>query len=350
MIREEENKYNNYYNTKNKMGCTGKENITVFIEKTDYDSPLFAEIITDWFQNICPRVKESTVIKYQNILKSYILPILGEKRLNDITYDCLENYCNYLLLNGGCNHQGLSSKTVSDTISLLKNALRFASNRGIESPCNMLAISVKQTQRQMRVLSHYEQQELCRYLHSNLTARNLGILLCLFTGLRIGEICALKWEDVSLEEGFINVHQTMQRLQTNDNCGKKTRIVISSPKSGNSFRIIPLPDDLIKIMSEFPRSSKGFILTGSEMKYLEPRTLQYHFKAILKKIPIEDANFHSLRHTFATRCIELGFDIKSLSEILGHASVNITMNRYVHPTMKLKRENMQKLSSLFSVI
>lgn len=339
-----------YREVKDKMvDAILKRSTMSFTENTEFISPSLSEIIASWFKTIRPRVKESTVVKYENLLQSYIIPILGEKKLNEITHDCLEDYCNYLLLKGGNIQQGLSPKTVSDTISLLRNVLRFAAERGMEPPCNALSISIKQSQKKMRVLSHSEQQKLCHYLYSNLTARNLGILLCLFTGLRIGEICALKWEDISLEEGVIYVHQTMQRLQIKDGCTQKTQVVISSPKSECSLRKIPLSDELTKLIHEFPSSSKGFLLTGSDIKYLEPRAMQYYFKTILKKASISDANFHSLRHTFATRCVEVGFDVKSLSEILGHASVNITMNRYVHPTMELKRENMQRLSDLFSV-
>lgn len=318
-------------------------------EYNTYDPPLLSEIIFSWLQSIRPRVKESTIVKYQNLLQAYILPTFGDKRLGDITYDYLETYCNYLLINGGYHHQGLSPKTVSDTISLLRNVFRYASDRGMDPPCNAFSITLKQNHREMRVLSYSEQKKLCLYLYSNLTSRNLGILLCLFTGLRIGEICALRWEDIFLEEGVIYVHQTIQRLQTKNNCDKKTQVVISSPKSECSIRKIPLPDNLISIIKNFSYTPKAFVLTGSTIKYMEPRTMQYYFKTVLKKNSIKDANFHSLRHTFATRCVEVGFDVKSLSEILGHASVNITMNRYVHPTIEMKRKNMQKLSDLFFV-
>ena len=181
---------------------------------------------------------------------------------------------------------------------------------------------------------------------------NIGILVCLFTGIRVGELCALKWEDISFSEKTLYIHRTMQRIQiehTQPNQeGARTKVIVTNPKSQCSVRTIPLPDKLVRILKSVPNTSSGYFLTSSETKWIEPRTMQNHFKRLLKCCEVKDANYHTLRHTFATRCVELGFDVKSLSEILGHASVNITMNRYVHPSMQLKRENMQRLSSLFT--
>ena len=177
----------------------------------------------------------------------------------------------------------------------------------------------------------------------------MGILICLFTGLRIGEICALRWSDISLDEQYIHIHQTMQRIQTKDDEKSKTSVVILTPKSSCSIRRVPIPDNLLYLMTEFQAPENAFLLTGKEKKYMEPRTLENHFKTIINLCSIDKANFHALRHTFATRCVELGFDVKSLSEILGHASVNITLNRYVHPSMELKKRNMNMLSEIFSV-
>jgi len=159
---------------------------------------------------------------------------------------------------------------------------------------------------------------------------------------------ALQWEDISFSENIIHVHQTMQRIQCNED-NTKTKIIITTPKSPCSIRCIPIPSELVSIIQMHKQCSHGFVLTNSVQQYIEPRTMQNRFKYALEQASIDTANYHALRHTFATRCIELGFDVKSLSEILGHATVNITMNRYVHPSMELKKENMQRLSSLFPV-
>ena len=214
---------------------------------------------------------------------------------------------------------------------------------------NFKGITVKQVQKPLRVLSSIEQQKLSEYLFANLNSCNLGILICLYTGLRIGEICALKWEDISLEEQSLYVHHTMQRLQTSRTGKSKTTVIISTPKSDCSIRTIPIPNDMLALLQEQKQPDNAYVLTGSSHRYMEPRTLQYRFRVIMRRCEIENVNFHVLRHTFATRCVELGFDIKSLSEILGHASVNITLNRYVHPSRELKQKNMDKLGQIFAV-
>lgn len=283
------------------------------------------------------------------MLTDYILPSYGDQTLDSITYDFIEFHCNLLLVSGGKKGNGLSAKTVTDVLSVIRNVLKFAIRKGMYVPCDGSAIQVKRTANPMRVFSKTEQEQLCKYILAEPEPCNIGILVCLFTGLRIGEICALRWEDVSFSDQTIHVHHTLQRVQNQSGNGPKTKIVVTTPKSSCSIRTIPIPDELCKMLAAHKRSSVGYLLTNDERKFVEPRTMQNRFKKALKSSGVESANFHATRHTFATRCIELGFDVKSLSEILGHATVNITMNRYVHPTIELKKENMKKLSSLLAV-
>ena len=184
-------------------------------------------------------------------------------------------------------------------------------------------------------------------LTEELNLPGLGIYLCLFTGIRVGELCALTWDDISLENNMIHIHRTMQRIQTPDS-ERKTAILIAKPKSQCSIRDIPIAGALREKLVQ-QAVKEGYVLTGNKTNYIEPRTMQNRFKAIVERCGIQDVHFHTLRHTFATRCIEVGFDVKSLSEILGHANVSITLNRYVHPSMELKQKNMDKLSKLFTV-
>lgn len=306
-------------------------------------------VAAEWYESIKAQTKESTRNKYLNMLSNYILPVYGEQPMDQITYDFIEAHCNYLLESGGVSKKGLSSKTVTDVLSVIRNVLKFSVKKGIYVPCDGSAIQIKRISKPMRVLSRSEQEQLCQHLLAQPDPCNVGILVCLFTGLRVGEICALRWEDVSFSEQVIFVHHTLQRVQDKSGSEKKTKIVITTPKSPCSIRTIPIPDELSVILTTHKTSSSGYILTNNDSKFIEPRTMQNKFKRALEISKIEDANFHALRHTFATRCIELGFDVKSLSEILGHATVNITMNRYVHPTLELKKENMKKLSALLAV-
>lgn len=325
----------------------------------------FHTLAEEWFSHIRPLAKESTYRKYWNLWNSYICPELGEMRFVDITQDVLEDCCNALLTSGGQSGNGLSAKTVSDALSLIRNIFRYYAGRKFPIPCDTRAVMVKQTTKEMRIFSLNEQKVLCSYIRSDLNMRNVGVLLCLLTGIRVGEVCALRWEDISFPEKTMHIHQTMQRIQV-DSLGRagvyeeegrldgqkaesRTKIIVTTPKSKCSIRTIPIPEELFLILQAVRGSASGYFLTGSEKNWVEPRTMQNHFKKLLKCCAIEDANYHALRHTFATRCVELGFDVKSLSEILGHASVNITMNRYVHPSMQLKQANMQRLSEMILV-
>lgn len=338
-----------YRETKEKLRkSTPSHNLqpVVSVEAKPY---VFSEVASDWFESVKLQTKESTQNKYHNILIDYILPTYGEKTLDTITYEFIEFHCNFLLASGGKKGDGLSAKTVTDVLSVIRNVLKFAIRKGMYVPCDGSAIQIKLMTKPMRVLSKTEQEQLCKFILAKPEPCNIGILVCLFTGLRVGEICALRWEDVSFSDQTIHIHHTLQRVQNQSGNGSKTKIVVTTPKSSCSIRTIPIPDELSEVLAAHKKSSVGYLLTNDECKFVEPRTMQNKFKNALKSSGVESANFHAIRHTFATRCIELGFDVKSLSEILGHATVNITMNRYVHPTLELKKENMKKLSSLLAV-
>lgn len=305
---------------------------------------LFQDVAKEWFEYTSPHIKESTKIKYYNIWNTYISSKLGQMYADEITDCMLETFCNGLLVSGGANGKSLSPKTTSDVLSVIRNILNFGKNKGYGIKCDGHSFSIRQPARNLRVLSWHEQQHLCEYLCEDLmNLKNIGILMCLYTGIRVGEICALQWEDISFEEKSVFIHRTMQRIQILGSTGQKTKVITTTPKSGCSIRTIPLQENLVQVISYCNFPKHGYFLTGSDKKYIEPHTMQNYFKRILKACSIKDANYHSLRHTFATRCVESGFDIKSLSEVLGHSDVNITLNRYVHPSMELKRNNMQKL-------
>ena len=310
---------------------------------------VFSNIASEWFESIKLHTKTSTQNKYHNMLTNYILPEYGNQPFSTITYEFIEAHCKFLLESGGKKGNGLSPKTVSDVLAIIRNISKFAIRKGIYVANDANAVQIRQDIKPMRVLNKAEQSQLCEYILKKPEACSIGILVCMFTGLRIGEICALRWEDISFSDQSIYIHHTLQRIQMHRGHGAKTEVVVTTPKSSCSIRKIPLPDEILEILVLNKKASSGYVLTNDEYKFIEPRTMQNKFKKILKAVGIENANFHALRHTFATRCVELGFDVKSLSEILGHATVNITMNRYVHPTYEMKKKNMQKLSGLLAV-
>ena len=308
---------------------------------------LFSELSEMWLCSIKSSVRESTWIKYRNILKCNIVPRLGNRNLSEIDYSVISALCNDLMESGGKDQSGLATKTVADALSLTKAVIKYAYRMKYITDCTALDVSVKVKNASLRILSVQEQQILISELTEELNLPGLGIYLCLFTGIRVGELCALTWDDISLENNMIHIHRTMQRIQTPDS-ERKTAILISKPKSQCSIRDIPIAGALREKLVQ-QAVKEGYVLTGNKTSYIEPRTMQNRFKAIVERCGIRDVHFHTLRHTFATRCIEVGFDVKSLSEILGHANVSITLNRYVHPSMELKQKNMDKLSKLFTV-
>ena len=305
--------------------------------------PTMVEVSRAWLNDLMPVRKASTIVKYQSQLNTHIMPILGFRKIGDISNDEIILFINDL------RKKGLSPKTIGDIHSRLKSIRKYAIIHGYNVGYLPECVSVPQEKDEIRVLSVAEEKVLLAYLNENADLTSLGILICLFTGIRIGELCALTWNEVSLSEQELSVKRTMQRLRNLDaTAEKKTYISIDEPKSKCSIRTVPIPDNIMDLIRK-AYTSDTYVLTGHEKKFVEPRTMENRFKTILKKCQIEDASFHALRHSYATRCIEAGVDVKVLSEMLGHANVNITLNRYVHPSMSFKHENVKKLSGLFAV-
>lgn len=327
------------------LAIAGKNNTS----RSSASGSTFSEMSELWVKSQKARVKESTYNKYNNILRTYVLPYIGNICIHELSLVCITELCDTLLTNGGQHRTGLSEKTVADTISVIRSVVQFSANLGYSCSFDIRTVRVRQQARELRILSQNDQNTLYSYLYENPSLHNIGILICMLTGLRIGEVCALCWEDISFSDHTLYVHQTVQRIQDDTMPDKKTKVTLTSPKSISGKRVIPIPENLETVLLNMDSIKIGFILAKDGTHLMEPRVLQYHFKKVLKELGIEEVNFHILRHTFATRCIELGFDVKSLSEILGHSSVSITMNKYVHPSMALKHENMQRISSLFAV-
>ena len=308
----------------------------------------FKNVASEWLRQQQPELKASSYSKYANMLRLYLNPRFGSAAIQDISRNEVQQFSRDLLLTGGKAKTGLAPKTVNSAISILKNILEYArKERGLHV-ADIKDVSVREQKKPMQVFSKTEQSLLSRHLCDNPSPCNIGILLCLYTGMRIGEVCALRWGDIFLDEQYLFVHQTMQRIQLEGEDGKKTRVVIGPPKSECSIRKIPIPTEMLQLLIPVKRQNEAFLLTGMIHSYIEPRSMENRFKTVIDECGVSDLNFHALRHTFATRCIELGFDIKSLSEILGHANVNITLNRYVHPSMDLKQANMNRLSVLLT--
>lgn len=305
----------------------------------------FEAIVRQWLDNVRLRVKESSYVKYNNLVRNHILPQLGSVKAGQMTTAVVEAFVQDKLSGGNLRGVALSGKTVKDILTLLKEICRYASYWDVEFPCHFELIRLKNCDSQIHILERQEQRKLEKFLMSDESLTKTGVLLSLYMGLRLGEVCALKKENIINKEELLQVRFTMQRIQdVKMSGGRKTKIIVTEPKSSCSRRDIPIPfflQERLKTLEKSPENA--YVLTGTADKFIEPRTMENIFKRYLRECRMNEINYHALRHTFATRCIEEGFDIKSLSEILGHANVNITLNRYVHSSMEQKRKHMDRL-------
>lgn len=292
-----------------------------------------------WLELRSTQIKTSSYVKYQNALEKHVKPYLGNLYLKDITTEKISAFSQHML-----NEKKLSIKSVRDILTCIRSILSYI-NKQIDGELSHIeVIYPRESPKTIRVLTEQEESDLILYLAEEMNAGKFAVYLALRTGMRIGEICALRWKDISFTDETIHVSNTVQRIKNIDSQGdSKTILMIGTPKSDKSRRTIPLMPDIAALCRKFYRDNpECFVLTGKE-QCMEPRKLQRYLKSYTKKCDMEDIHFHTLRHTFATRCIEVGFDVKTLSEVLGHASISVTLERYVHPNLNLKRENMKRL-------
>lgn len=302
---------------------------------------LFGFYCDEWLRLRKNKIRESTYIKYDTVIEKHIKPKLGGCYPQGITGGIAEEFSAELI------EDGLAVKTVHDILTVLHSVLKYTA---AQLPGAFPAVEItypKEIRREMRVLNRQEQERLVSYLLNSTDACKFGVLLMLLTGMRIGELCALRWRNINLKEQTIRIAATLYRLRdTAMDSGSRTRIVVGAPKSDTSMRTVPLTDYAVKICNRFAVGNENaYILTGAA-EYMEPRTLQYRIEKYTRDCGLDGVHAHTLRHTFATRAVEVGFEIKSLSEVLGHANTTTTLERYVHSSMELKRSNMDKLAAV----
>lgn len=296
--------------------------------------------LLEWLDYKHAIVKNSTYMKYRNSINKHIIPKLGSFDIKILDNNLVQKFINQKLSAEKCS---LSPKSVRELVNIIKNTLAYAGNYGFQSKCKCELLIVRNSFKPIRVLNKNEEKALLNTLESDTDIFKLGILISLLTGVRIGELCALRWEDVDFKECVITVNRTMQRVQV-EGKDNKTEIIITTPKTNASIRQIPIPKMLVDYVIGFKSSNDQYILTNKNGNYIEPRVMQYKFKKYIQIAGISDANFHALRHTFATRCIEAGVDVKVLSEVLGHSKVNITLDRYVHNSIDYKKDNIERFN------
>ena len=297
-----------------------------------------------------PFLKESSYAHYAELAEHYIEPYVGTYHFETLSSKLAGEFISRLKTSGKKSGKGgLSDKTIRDVCSLLKSVYHFASENGecasdIRFPRLTLT---KPSRMKSQVLTKTDQKQLETYLLDNLCPENMGIMLCLYSGMRIGEICALKWADVDTKNSQISVNRTVLRIRNTEARGRqpKTIVVTGTPKTESSQRMIPVPKAIGQLLKdEGKRVPEDYYVATCSDQLMEPRRYYGKYKQILQKCGITTSyTFHALRHTYATRCIESGIDPKVVSDLLGHSSVTITLNRYVHPTMEMKKRSVEKL-------
>ena len=303
----------------------------------------FGDVLLLWMKNNQIRHKGATINKYQNIIDTHILPELGNMKLSDITSTVINTFLTKKMLNGRVDHSGgLSASYVRTMMLIINSALEFAVNEQMCPPLKSPILKPVAPKNEISILSLEEQKKLETQLLVDLNPTHIGILLSLHTGLRIGEVCALTWDDIDLKNSIIHVCHTVARVKKTDSSG--SMLIIDTPKTKASDRNIPISSALLPLLKRAYASASSKYVVSDKNEFISPRTYEYRYHRLLDKCGIESINYHALRHTFATRCIEVGVDVKSLSEILGHANVSVTLNTYVHSSLELKRSQLEKLS------
>ena len=310
------------------------------------------ESVRLWMEENQMKWKESTLATYRSIAEKHILPVIGRQAVSGFDEEAWRAYFEGLRGQACAAQEKKLSETYLHQIFILLSQIfhflgkKFRCNRPeLPSVTSPAKAQIPQPP-EGRELKKLEEHLIKSAQEGELTS--LGVLLSGCSGIRIGELCALQWKDIDLEKESIIVRKTMQRIRTFSSAdeagmtGKTgTRVIITAPKSRNSIREIPLPGFLVELLKTARKSGQiseeGYVLKGIRKEYTEPRTLQYRFQAILKKLGIPGFNFHMLRHIFATNCISQGFDMKTLSELLGHSNVGTTMRIYVHSDMERKK-------------
>jgi integrase len=291
-----------------------------------------SKVIDLWKKDKKQYVKKSSYSAYMLLIENHLLPSFGnqlsveESDIQEFVFRKLD--------------EGLSQKTIKDILIVLKMILKFGvKNKLIEYQQFDVQFPTERERYEIEVLSKSNQKKIMNYVQEHFTFKNLGIYICLSAGIRIGEICALTWDDIDTETGIINIRKTIQRIYIIEDDDRRTELILDSPKTKNSIRDIPMSRDLLRMLKPIKKVvNSSFYLLTNDVKPTEPRTYRNYYKKLMKELNMPELKFHGLRHSFATRCIESNCDYKTVSVILGHSNISTTLNLYVHPNMEQKKK------------
>lgn len=296
-----------------------------------------SEVIDLWKVDKKQYVKKSSFSAYTLLIENHLLPNFGNKiaieeaDVQSFVFQKLET--------------GLSHKTIKDILIVLKMILKFAAkNKWLQYTSFDIQFPTERERHNIEVLTKTDQKKIMNYIQEHFTFRNLGVYICLSAGMRIGEICALTWEDIDTDNGIISVNRTIQRIYVIEDGIRKTELILDTPKTKNSIREIPISKDLLRILKPFKKIvNPSFFVLTNDAKPTEPRTYRSYYKNLMAALKMPELKFHGLRHSFATRCIESNCDYKTVSVLLGHSNISTTLNLYVHPNMEQKKKAIEQM-------
>ena len=281
------------------------------------------ELLELWLERYMKHtIKIRTYNRYKSICELHLIKDLGEYELDELKPNVLQDF----LLKKIDDHY--STNTIKGIVSVLKQALRLAITLEFvdKEYCSNLKMPSSE-EKEISVFTKKEQQVIESFCLNHKKRNYIGIVICLYTGIRLGELLALTWDDIDFNSNLLTINKTSYSAKVDG----KTQIIVDKPKTKKSNRVIPLPNQLVKLLKIIKKESNSkYVITTRNSGIVGNRSYQRTFKFILKKVNVPYRNFHSLRHTFATNAIELGMDVKTLAEILGHTNAMITLNRYSH--------------------
>ncbi len=296
-----------------------------------------SEVINLWKIDKKQYVKKSSFSAYTLLIENHLLPVFGNKcAVEEVD---VQNFVFQKLA------AGLSHKTIKDILIVLKMVLKFgAKNKWLEYTPFDIQFPTEREKHTIEVLTKTDQKKIMNYIQEHFTFRNLGVYICLSAGMRIGEVCALTWEDIDTDNGVISVNRTIQRIYVIEDGNRRTELILDTPKTKNSIREIPISKDLLRILKPFKKIvNPSFFVLTNDAKPTEPRTYRSYYKNLMKELKMPELKFHGLRHSFATRCIESNCDYKTVSVLLGHSNISTTLNLYVHPNMEQKKKAIEQM-------
>lgn len=293
-------------------------------------------------------IKSRTYSRYQGLITAHINPMLGEQNIEDLSRRDIQEFLSQQKAEGNIRTGGgkLSATSANLMLTVLNLAFEYACDMEIieQNPCTRIRRS-REDAKKVEAFTKEEQRKIETAIMESEDSRLFGILLCLYTGVRIGELLGLEWSDVDLQRGLIQISKTIYRDK--DESGE-WQLVVDKPKTASSDRVIPMPTYITQMLIERKEYARSvYVIENKKGERMSIRSYQYMFECLTEKAGVRKLNFHALRHTFATRAIECGMDIKTLSEIMGHKNASITLNRYAHSMMDTKIEMMQKLPKNF---